>query len=172
MFYRFESSQPEMWEGHIGRRPLRKFEEETRKIHSKSRNKFQVAVLHHHLIPIPKVRENYIVEDAGDTLRAIINSPVSLVLTGFKHISFTTRLNNTIFVNVNSLSSSIIRSRVGNSFNVIDILENNGIIVREINVNSGSKRILGIYPRIGDKPVREYVEKPIYEFKKTDLRLL
>ncbi len=157
IIHRIESSQPEEWDGHVGRRPLRKFEELSRKAFRTKPESIQIALLHHHLIPIPKVKENYIVEDAGDVLRALVDSPVKLVLTGFKHIGFMTRLNGTIFINANSLSSTIVRSQITNSFNLIDFLENGGIVATEINVISGSRRVLGIYPELPEKKVGTYV---------------
>jgi hypothetical protein len=56
-------------------------------------------------------------------------------------------VEKTAFVNCNTISSSQ-TSSFENSFNLIDISTEGAIVVSEINVPSGFRRILGIFPGI------------------------
>lgn len=108
-------------------------------------------VTHHAIIPIPKLIWNETIEDAGEVLRALVSLPIDLVLTGSRHKAFATRVNETILVNAGTFSSDHIMSNFGCSFNVIDVLENGGIIVSEISTQSSIRRILGIFSLIRKK---------------------
>ncbi|MFO7991547.1 MAG: metallophosphoesterase [Thermoplasmata archaeon] len=107
---------------------------------------FKGIFLHHSLIPIPHSREKGLLEDSGDLLSEVVNKGIDLVLTGTSSHPHCLRVENTIIVNANSLSSIYQRSQLGNSFNLIDIYEK-VVAVYEINSLWGTKRLSGLWPR-------------------------
>ncbi len=108
--------------------------------------KFKALFLHHNIIPIPHSREKGLLEDAGDFLREVLDAGIDLVLTGTSSHPYAAKVDNTVIVNANSLSSIYQRSLFGNSFNLIDIYE--GVIaVFEVNSLWGKRRLLGLYER-------------------------
>jgi len=109
-------------------------------------DKFTCLFLHHNVIPIPHAREKGLLEDSGDLLHDIVKHNIDLVLTGTSSHPYALKINNTVIVNANSLSSVYTRSFFGNSYNLIDIFEKN-IVVTEINSLWGNKKILGIWER-------------------------
>ncbi len=109
---------------------------------------FKCIFLHHNVLPIPHAREKGLLEDSGDFLREAVDSNVDLILTGTSSHPFFARVENTLVVNANSMSSVYQRSLYGNSFNVIDIYEK-VIVVSEVNSLWGAKRIQGIWERNG-----------------------
>ena len=109
-------------------------------------NSFRSIFLHHNILPIPHAREKGLLEDSGDFLREVVDQNVDLVLTGTSSHPSAMKIGNTVVVNANSMSSVYQRSRYGNSFNVIDIYENE-IVVYEINSLWGNRKILGIWER-------------------------
>jgi len=125
-------------EGNIGRRQLRKI------LKRVIPGMVNVVVFHHHIVPVPHTRENNVLEDAGDVLKALTGK-VNLILNGSKHVSFSCMVDGTVIANSNTLSSKKVHARYGNTFNVIDILKNNSIVIREVGVRTGVKRILGVY---------------------------
>jgi 3',5'-cyclic-AMP phosphodiesterase len=74
---------PDRDEGEVGHRQNIWMEEVLRK-HKKKR---KIVVIHHHLISIPDTGYANVIGilDAGDTLRARLDSKVDLVLYGHKH---------------------------------------------------------------------------------------
>ena len=114
---------------------------------AKEAGKFHTAIMHHHIIPIPLTRETSALEDAGDVLKTITDAGVNLVLSGHLGRTFCTRVEKTIFVNCNTLSSQFTAS-LENSFNLIDISTDGAIVVSEIHVPSGFRNITGIFPGI------------------------
>ena len=109
-------------------------------------NSFRSIFLHHNILPIPHAREKGLLEDSGDFLREVVDENVDLVLTGTSSHPSAMKIGNTVVVNANSMSSVYQRSRYGNSFNVMDIYENE-IVVYEINSLWGNRKILGIWER-------------------------
>ncbi len=106
----------------------------------------KAVFLHHNVLPIPHSREKGLLEDSGDLLRELVDAGIDLILTGTSSHPFAARINNTVVVNANSLSSVYQRSLFGNSFNLIDIYEG-AIAVFEINSLWGRRRLLGIWAR-------------------------
>lgn len=100
--------------------------------------------LHHNVLPIPHIREKGLLEDCGDVLKRACDLGIDLLLTGHSSHPFAARIEGTIIVNSNSLSSRRQRSVFGNSFNLIDIYDE-FICVSEISSRWGSRRILGIW---------------------------
>lgn len=108
--------------------------------------KFTVVALHHHVIPIPETgRERNVLSDAGDILKTLITHEVDLVLAGHKHVPNVWKMNNTLFVNAGSLSSTKLRGKDTNSYNVYNITDNSIEIV--LNKVGGEKILLGKYPK-------------------------
>jgi len=107
---------------------------------------FKALFLHHNIIPIPHAREKGLLEDAGDFLRGILDTGIDLVLTGTSSHPYAAKVDNTVIVNANSLSSVYQRSLFGNSFNVVDIYEK-VIAVFEVNSLWGKRRLLGLWDR-------------------------
>jgi len=120
-----------------------------------TQEKIKAVFLHHNVLPIPHSREKGLLEDSGDLLRELIDAQIDLILTGTSSHPFATRIENTIVVNANSLSSVYQRSIFGNSFNIIDVYEG-AIAVFEVNSLWGRRRLLGIWERnklgLGDVP--------------------
>ncbi len=125
-------------EGYIGRRQLRRILDS---IHQEMIN---IVVFHHHIVPVPHTRERDVIEDAGDVLKSLCNK-VHLILNGNRHVSFSCKVDGTIIANSNTISSKRVHCRYGNTFNIIDILDNNNIIISEMGAVSGVRRVLGVY---------------------------
>jgi len=147
LFYVLNTSAPETEIGVVGRTTQHRLETYVYHTRQQSRDKFHTVVMHHHLIPIPGTRETSALEDAGDVLRLLSDTGVNLALSGHLGRAFCTRVEKTAFVNCNTLSSQHTASSE-NSFNLIDISTEGAMVVSEINVPSGFRRILGIFPGI------------------------
>lgn len=107
-------------------------------------DKLKCLFLHHNVIPIPHSREKGLLEDSGDLLYDLVDKKVDLILTGTSSHPLAVKINETIIVNANSLSSVYTRSIAGNSFNMIDIYDNM-IVVYEVNSLWGKKKIIGMW---------------------------
>lgn len=125
-------------EGYIGRRQLKEI------TGSIVPGMINVVVFHHHIVPVPYTRERDVLEDAGDVLKTLCGK-VDIILNGSRHIAFSTTIDGTVIVNSNTLSSRHVNSRYGNTFNVIDVLENSSVVVKEVGAVSGVARVLGVY---------------------------
>jgi 3',5'-cyclic AMP phosphodiesterase CpdA len=106
--------------------------------------KFRGIFLHHNVLPIPHSREKGLLEDSGDLLKGIVENGINLVLTGTSSHPFAQRVEGTLVVNANSLSSVYQRSLFGNSFNLIDIYEK-VIAVFDVNSLWKKRRLLGLW---------------------------
>ncbi len=136
------SSQFDEMNGRIGRTQL---QELIGRISDSDQQNLSLVALHHHLLPLPHTREKYPIEDCGDVLANLLQSNVDMVLTGHRHISHAEKIDKTVVVNANTLSSRRYQARYGNTFNLIDILSDGTAVISEIGVQSGMRRILGIY---------------------------
>lgn len=112
----------------------------------KSSGKFRGIFLHHNVLPIPHSREKGLLEDSGDLLKDVVENGIDLVLTGTSSHPYAGKVEKTLVVNANSLSSIYQRSLFGNSFNLIDIYEN---IIAVFDVSSlwKKRRLLGLWDR-------------------------
>ncbi|MHA1258734.1 MAG: metallophosphoesterase family protein [Candidatus Heimdallarchaeaceae archaeon] len=144
-FYILNTSAPETEVGVVGRTTQNRLERYAYHTKQLKKDQFHTVVMHHHLIPIPGTRETSALEDAGDVLHLLTTTGINLVLSGHLGKAFCTRVEKTAFVNCNTLSSQK-TSSLENSFNLIDISNEGAIVVSEINVPSGFRRILGIFP--------------------------
>jgi 3',5'-cyclic AMP phosphodiesterase CpdA len=78
-------------------------------------------MMHHHLVPVPDTGPNTIpILDAGDVLRALDRSGVSLVLCGHRHRPWKWNLNHIPIIHAGSLSSERLRGFFSNSYNIIE----------------------------------------------------
>ncbi len=133
-----DSVKAEETEGYIGRRQLGRI---VRAVRDDCMN---VVVFHHHIVPVPHTRERDVIEDAGDVLKTLAGK-AHLILNGSRHLSFSSQVDGTVVVNSNTLSSRRVNGRYGNTFNIIDIMSNNSIVISEIGAVSGIRRVLGVY---------------------------
>ena len=97
--------------------------------------------MHHHLIGIPDTGSDRLtIIDAGDVLRATLDSNVNLVLCGHKHRPWLWDFNNLLIANAGSASSERIRGFFENSYNIIKI--ENGNISVDLKVVGGERKSL------------------------------
>lgn len=123
------SSEPDRDDGRLGRGRHRLIEQAIKK-----NDKMTVIGFHHHVIPVPNSgRETNIIEDAGETLDIILKNEVPLVLMGHRHVPYGVKIHNTLLVNAGTLSCNRTRAHFGNTFNIIDI-EDDEISVSVVNV--------------------------------------
>ena len=108
--------------------------------------RFSIVALHHHLVSIPDTgRERNVLSDAGDILKTITTHEVDLVLSGHKHVPNIWKVNNTVIVNAGSLCSKKLRGKIGNSYNVY-LIDDEEIEIFLNNVG-GEKFLFGKYQR-------------------------
>ena len=128
-FVGLASSEPDKDDGRLGRGRHQLIEEGIKK-----KKKTTIIGFHHHLIPIPNSgREKNIIEDAGETLDIILRNNVPLVLMGHRHVPYGVKIHNTLLVNAGTFSCNRTRAHFGNTFNIIDI-EDDEISVMVVNV--------------------------------------
>ncbi len=129
--------------GHVGRSRMKMIKDE----HSCfGKYKFFLVAMHHSVLPIPRSHFKRAVKDAGEVIRFVTDHNVPLVLSGLEHFATTMQVENTLFVNAGTFSSRKIRSRRLNTFNVITIYESGLINVEEVEIHSGTRHKLGLYP--------------------------
>jgi Icc protein len=135
--YVMNSPEPDRDEGRLGRRRQDFLESKIKELPS---DVFKIVALHHHVVPVPySGREINVLEDAGDVLELLLRNNVQLVLMGHRHVQRAIKINNTLFVNAGTLSCVRTRARLGNSFNVVDIKEDDTIDVQEVNLTKNTK---------------------------------
>jgi len=140
-----DSSGPDVDKGHIGRPQQLWMENELNK--SLENSNFSIVAMHHHVIPVPKTgRERNVLSDAGDILQSLIDHDVNMVICGHKHVPHFWRMENTLFVNAGSTSSTKLRGKDKNSYNTYHIFDDSiDVILNHIN---GKKVVLGKFNRI------------------------
>lgn len=110
------TARPDREEGRVGRDQLQFILENI------TDNKFNILVMHHHLIPVPDTGlELAIVEDAGDVLKALSAHSPDLVLSGHRHRPWCWRLNDINFFFSGAISTIRLRGFFENSYNVIKV---------------------------------------------------
>jgi len=118
VFVVISTARPERNEGEVGHRQVLWFEETLAKFNRLRK----IAVIHHHLIQVPDTGpDNIPVVDAGDTLRAILESKVGLVLSGHRHRPWRWNVGNTQIIHAGTLSSERTRGFYVHSYNTVDI---------------------------------------------------
>ncbi|MHA2365665.1 MAG: metallophosphoesterase family protein [Candidatus Hodarchaeales archaeon] len=118
-----DSTEPDRNTGWLGPKGVRRIYEEFEIL---SNDWIKVLVFHHQSLPIPYTgRERSALNDAGDTIKAILDCDINLVLNGHRHISNQFRLTDgdikALIVNVGTLSCRKTRYREEYSITVVDI---------------------------------------------------
>ena len=128
------SSKPDRDYGRLGRGRHIKIEESIKK------NKTIIIGFHHHVIPVPHSgRETNIIEDAGETLDIILKNDIPLVLMGHRHVPWAVKIHKSLFVNAGTFSCNRTKARFGNTFNIIDI-EDDEIEVTVVEIGKDKKK--------------------------------
>jgi len=112
------SARPDRDEGEVGHhqnlwleRTLKKYE-----------GKLKIVAMHHHLIGIPDTGSDRLTAiDAGDVLRTVLDSNVSLVLCGHKHRPWIWDFNTLSIAYAGTTSSERVRGLFENSYNIVKI---------------------------------------------------
>jgi Icc protein len=112
------TARPERNDGEAGHRQIVWLEKALRR----EKRRFKLIMMHHHLVPVPDTGPNTIpILDAGDVLRALDRSGVSLVLCGHRHRPWKWTLNSIPIIHAGSLSSERLRGFFANSYNIVEI---------------------------------------------------
>ena len=128
------TARPDRDEGEVGYRQISWLERTMKKY----QNKTTILAMHHHLIGIPDTGSDRLtIIDAGDVLRATLDSNVNLVLCGHKHRPWLWDFNNLLIANAGSTSSERVRGFFENSYNIVDIT--NGKIRVDLKVVGGKR---------------------------------
>jgi len=150
VFAVISTARPERNEGEVGHRQVLWLQESL----AKFKRTRKIAVIHHHLIQVPDTGpDNIPVVDAGDTLRAILRSNVSLVLGGHRHRPWRWKVEGTQIVHAGTLSSERTRGFYAHSYNTIDVSRDETEIRLKI---VGTKRTLSF-----DEVVKGGVRLPL-----------
>ena len=129
--------RPDRDEGEVGYRQISWLERTMKKY----QNKTTILAMHHHLIGIPDTGSDRLtIIDAGDVLRATLDSDVDLVLCGHKHRPWLWDFNNLLIANAGSTSSERVRGFFENSYNIVKI--ENGKISIDLKIVGGERRPL------------------------------
>ncbi|MFX1487135.1 MAG: metallophosphoesterase family protein, partial [Promethearchaeota archaeon] len=135
------SSQRDYTGGVIGRKNLERI---LGKLNKAGKKTVKLVAFHHHLMPLPYVREEEVLEDTADVLRNMIGN-ADIVLTGDRSISSCLMVDGCLVINSGTLCRKQYQDPYGNSFNLIDIFANRTVMVSEFSIPAGSKRVLGTY---------------------------
>ena len=128
------SSEPDRDYGRLGRGRHKKIEDSIKK------DKTTIIGFHHHVIPVPNSgRETNIIEDSGETLDIILRNEIPLVLMGHRHVPWAVKIHKSLLVNAGTFSCNRTRAFFGNTFNIIDIKDDE-IEVTVVDINKDKKR--------------------------------
>tara|TARA_B100000029_G_scaffold365765_1_gene359113 strand:+ start:5775 stop:6521 length:747 start_codon:yes stop_codon:yes gene_type:complete len=128
------TARPDRDEGEVGYRQTLWLERTMKKYQDKT----TILAMHHHLIGIPDTGSDRLtIIDAGDVLRATLDSNVDLVLCGHKHRPWLWDFNNLLIANAGSTSSERVRGFFENSYNIVKI--ENGKISIDLKIVGGKR---------------------------------
>ena len=129
------SSEPDKDNGRLGRGRHKLIEKGIKKD-----DNMTVIGFHHHVVPVPNSgRETNIIDDAGETLDIILKNEIPLVLMGHRHVPWAVKIHKTLLVNAGTLSCNRTRAHYGNTFNIIDI-DNDEIEVTVVNIRKEKQK--------------------------------
>ena len=129
------SSDPDKDNGRLGRGRHKLIEQAIKK-----NDKMTVIGFHHHVIPVPNSgRETNIIDDSGETLDIILKNKVPLVLMGHRHVPWAVKIHKTLLVNAGTFSCNRTRAHFGNTFNIIDI-EDDEIEITVVNIGKDKQK--------------------------------
>ena len=114
------TARPDRDEGEVGHRQSIWMEETLGKYNN---FKTKIVAMHHHLIAIPDTGYTNVVgiSDAGDTLRACLESKVDLVLCGHKHRPWLWNLGTLKIAYASTACSWRYRGVFEDTYNIIDV---------------------------------------------------
>lgn len=147
------TARPDRDEGEVGHRQNLWMEESL----TKYENRTKIVAMHHHLIAIPDTGYANVVGilDAGDTLRACLESKVDLVLCGHKHRPWLWNLGSLKIAYAGTACSWRYRGIFENTYNIIDIKD--GEINVDIKIVGGKRMPLSnIVKRYESKEAHQY----------------
>ncbi len=128
------SARPDRDEGEVGHHQ-NVWLERTLKKHE---DKLKIVAMHHHLIGIPDTGSDRLtVIDAGDVLRTVLDSNVSLVLCGHKHRPWIWDFNTLSIANAGTTSSERVRGFFENSYNIVNV--DNGTFRVDLKIVGGKR---------------------------------
>jgi len=128
------SSEPDKDDGRLGRGRHKLIEKGIKS------DKTTIIGFHHHLVPVPNSgRETNIIEDSGETLEIILKNEVPLVLMGHRHVPWAVKIHKTLLVNAGTFSCIRTRAHYGNTFNIIDI-DDEEIDVSVVYINENKQK--------------------------------
>ena len=131
------TARPDRDDGEVGYRQTLWLERTMKKYE----NKVTILAMHHHLIGIPDTGSDKLtIVDAGDVLRATLDSKVNLVLCGHKHRPWMWDFSNLLIANAGTTSSKRVRGFFENSYNIINV--ENGKIQVDLKVVGGKRTSL------------------------------
>jgi 3',5'-cyclic AMP phosphodiesterase CpdA len=131
------TARPDRDEGEVGHRQTLWLERTMKKY----KKRIKILAMHHHLIGIPDTGSDRLtIIDAGDVLRATLDSDVDLVLCGHKHRPWLWDFNKLLIANAGSVSSERVRGFFENSYNIIKI-ENKNISI-DLKIVGGERKPL------------------------------
>jgi Icc protein len=132
------TARPDRDEGEVGHRQNVWMED----VLSQYSRKKKIVVMHHHLIAIPDTGYANVVGilDAGDTLRACLQSKVDLVLCGHKHRPWIWNLGALQIAYAGTASSWRYRGVFDATYNIINV--DHGKIEIDIKVVGGKRQAL------------------------------
>jgi 3',5'-cyclic-AMP phosphodiesterase len=144
------TARPDRDEGEVGYRQNLWMENTLGKYNNNEDNrkkKIKIIAMHHHLIGIPDTgTDKIIIVDAGDTLRACLQSSVDLVICGHKHRPWLWNLGALQIAYAGTASSERYRGFFENSYNIVTVKDGQASVDIKI---VGGKRM----------PLAEVVEK-------------
>jgi 3',5'-cyclic-AMP phosphodiesterase len=119
------AARPDRDEGEVGYRQNLWMENTLSKYNDNDNNeqkRIKIIAMHHHLIGIPDTgTDKIIIVDAGDTLRACLQSDVDLVVCGHKHRPWVWNLGALQIAYAGTTSSTRYRGFFENTYNIINI---------------------------------------------------
>lgn len=128
------TARPDRNEGEVGYRQNLWLENTLKKF----RSKIILVAMHHHLIDVPDTGSDHqTVRDAGDVLRTVLNSGVSLVLCGHNHRPWMWDFGRLKVVNAGTATSERPRGLFENSYNIITI--QNGQVDVDLKIVGGTR---------------------------------
>ena len=120
----------------------------------KYKDRVKIVAMHHHLISIPDTGTDQLtVVDAGDVLRAVLDSKVDVVLCGHKHRPWAWNFGKLSVVNAGTATSERVRGLFENTYNILNIFDKKVQVDLKI---VGGKRlpieeIVNNYSQFGDE---------------------
>ena len=137
-FQGINSTTPDSKIGFIGRKKLTRFIENVLNL---SHQKIFGSCCFHTLLPTPSSVWRTELMDSGDALSHFARSQISLVINNSPSISFNVKIDNTIFSNGGNLEGT----HFDPVFNEIEIYKDGVVLIREHNLKSNKKEIIGNY---------------------------